>query len=96
MDYSDVDPKSLILRDHLAFERTMLANERTMLAYIRSALGMAAGGVTLLQVFPDTSWGAPGGMGLLVGSILCLAAGGIRFWVTRRRLRTVQEAPKGS
>ncbi len=30
--------EKLILRDHLALERTRLANERTLLTYIRSAL----------------------------------------------------------
>ena len=30
--------KELILRDHLALERTKLANERTLFAYIRMAL----------------------------------------------------------
>ena len=30
--------EELILRDHLALDRTRLANERTLLAYLRTAL----------------------------------------------------------
>ena len=28
----------MILRDHLAYDRTVLANERTLLSYLRSAI----------------------------------------------------------
>lgn len=36
--YEKLDRKSLILRDHLAVDRTILANERTVLAYVRTIL----------------------------------------------------------
>lgn len=40
----------LILRDHLALERTRLSNERTLLSYIRSSLYLLVGGIALVQV----------------------------------------------
>jgi len=36
--------EKIILRDHLAMERTKLANERTLLSYLRSALYLFLGG----------------------------------------------------
>ncbi|MCL2773848.1 MAG: DUF202 domain-containing protein [Oscillospiraceae bacterium] len=39
----------LILRDHLAINRTVLANERTLLAYIRTCLGFFATGTALIN-----------------------------------------------
>jgi putative membrane protein len=44
----------LILRDHLALDRTRLANERTLLAYVRTAFMLVAAGVTALKLFVDT------------------------------------------
>jgi len=38
--YEGVKPDQLILRDHLALDRTELANERTLLAYIRTSLAL--------------------------------------------------------
>ena len=37
----------LILRDHLAADRTVLANERTFLAYIRTTLTLFVAGYLL-------------------------------------------------
>jgi putative membrane protein len=44
----------LILRDHLALDRTRLANERTLLAYIRTAFMLVVAGVTALKLFVET------------------------------------------
>jgi len=49
--YSDED--KLILRDHLAIDRTVLANERTLLSYVRTALAFFIAGVGVLHFFPD-------------------------------------------
>ena len=49
--YSKFDKEKLILRDHLAIDRTILANERTLLAYIRTALTLFVAGVTFIQFF---------------------------------------------
>ena len=45
------DDLHLILRDHLALDRTRLANRRTMLAYLRTALMLLVSGATLVKVF---------------------------------------------
>lgn len=49
--YVRFDEDDLILRDHLAADRTMLANERTLLAYVRTALTLIIVGVSLLKLF---------------------------------------------
>ena len=46
--YENFSKKELILRDHLAIDRTILANERTILAYVRTSLAIAAAGATLI------------------------------------------------
>lgn len=48
-DKFEVNEK-LILRDHLALQRTKLANERTLLTYIRSALYLIIAGIAFLNV----------------------------------------------
>ncbi len=45
-----VNREPLILRDHLALERTRLSNERTLLSYIRSSLYLLIGGIALIQI----------------------------------------------
>jgi putative membrane protein len=47
--YAKFKRDSLILRDFLAVDRTVLANERTYLAYIRTALAMLILGISGLQ-----------------------------------------------
>lgn len=51
--YVENPPEDMILRDHLAFDRTILANERTGLAYVRTVLVALASGFTLMKLFPD-------------------------------------------
>ena len=41
--------EELILRDHLAIDRTRLANERTLLAYVRTALMLLVAGATAVK-----------------------------------------------
>jgi putative membrane protein len=48
--YGSVTPDALIVRDHLAVERTVLANERTLLAYIRTSLAFLITGGSLMHV----------------------------------------------
>jgi len=49
--YAKDEPGQLILRDHLAIDRTVLANERTFLAYIRTALTLFVVGASLIKFF---------------------------------------------
>lgn len=75
----------LILRDHLALERTRLANERTLMAYIRSSLYLIIGGLALTQVkgHGDLYW--IGFMALAL-SVIFAVIGIIRFHTLRRQL----------
>lgn len=49
--YASFRNEDLILRDHLAIDRTVLANERTLLAYVRTALAFLVVGGSLLKFF---------------------------------------------
>ena len=49
--YTHSTPDQLILRDHLAADRTVLANDRTFLAYARTALALLVSGITLVRFF---------------------------------------------
>ena len=87
------NPDELILRDHLARDRTKLANERTLLAYIRTAFMLFVAGATALKVFVDTP-------GVVVTSWLFIALGVFvgafgawRFIVMRRRIDDKHRVP---
>lgn len=73
--------------DPLAVERTRLANERTLLAYIRTALAFGAGGMVLLQFFPQYPSLLSFAWALLVAGAVTLAFGAYRFISIERRLR---------
>ena len=49
--YSEFDAEHMILRDHLAADRTTLSNQNTFLAYIRTALTLFVAGVTFVRFF---------------------------------------------
>lgn len=49
--YKNANSSEMILRDHLAYDRTVLANERTLLAYMRTAIMLLVTGGTLLRLF---------------------------------------------
>jgi putative membrane protein len=75
----------LILRDHLALERTRLANERTFMAYIRSALYLLIGGLALLQLqeYGDLQW-----VGITSVSLAAIFSiiGIVRFYQLKKQL----------
>ena len=50
MIHEQFTAEELILRDHLALDRTRLANERTLLAYLRTALMLIVAGATAEKV----------------------------------------------
>lgn len=47
--YKNFTTKELILRDHLAIDRTVLSNETTLFSYIRTSLALIAAGATLIH-----------------------------------------------
>ncbi|MGL4911655.1 MAG: DUF202 domain-containing protein [Romboutsia sp.] len=53
--------ENMILRDHLAVDRTLLANERTYLSYLRTVVSFIVAGLTL--------WKTVGGF---TGNIICI------------------------
>lgn len=53
ISYAGDDKQEMVLRDHLAVDRTIMANETSFLAYVRTALTLAVAGVTLLKLFHD-------------------------------------------
>jgi putative membrane protein len=92
MDYREIDPDRMILRDHLARDRTALANERTLLAYIRTAIALLAAGGTLLKFFWDSAFIRVLGVLLLAVGAATMGLGAWRFRTISRRLRRLTEA----
>jgi putative membrane protein len=85
--YQGHTPEELILRDHLAIDRTRLANERTLLAYIRTALMLLVTGASAVKFVGTshdviiTGWVFIG-LAFVVGYI-----GTARFLRTRQRIK---------
>ncbi|MFK2620915.1 DUF202 domain-containing protein [Bacteroides fragilis] len=85
--------KELILRDHLALERTKLANERTKLAnertlfaYIRMALYLLTVGIGIFQIesisrLDGLAWGC------IIAGIFLFFLGFVRFEQMRKHLK---------
>ena len=67
--------KEIILRDHLAIDRTKLANQRTILAYIRTAIMIFASGITIIKLIPADSFFYLLGILLIILIFPCLAIG---------------------
>ena len=87
--YAHVKSDEMILRDHLARDRTVLANERTLLAYIRTAIAMLAAGGTLLTVFPgNLSLWVLGVLAIVLG-IVVTAIGIWRFSVIASHVHSI-------
>lgn len=68
--YQKFNKEELILRDHLAIDRTILSNERTILSYSRTALGVMAAGATLIHFISDYRIKAAGAALILFGFII--------------------------
>ncbi len=77
--------EEIILRDHLAMERTKLANERTLLSYIRASLYLLLGGVGLLGLKDFQDLRVIGYISLTL-SIILLVIGVYRYTLLRRHL----------
>lgn len=71
--YCEFAKEELILRDHLAIDRTILANERTLLAYLRLALTLFVAGLTFIKFFYSL-WAD------IIG-VLCLPIGGFAILI---------------
>ncbi len=88
--YSQFASDELILRDHLAMDRTIMANERTFLAYIRTGLGLFAAGVSLLQFFPPPLLQIAGWM-LIPAGVITISTGLMRYRKMKGLIEQVRE-----
>ena len=99
--YQDVKPDQLILRDHLALDRTELANERTLLAYVRTSLALFLTGFSAMHLpafnqelaFADIAYEAFGWV-LIGGAILVMIIGLIRYRRVMQRIAAADEPPQ--
>jgi putative membrane protein len=78
--------EEIILRDHLAMERTKLANERTLLSYIRTSLYLMLGGIAFLGMGDLYDTQVPGYISLAL-SALILIIGILRFYQLKKHLK---------
>ena len=98
MSHEYYDCEELILRDHLAIDRTVLANERTLLAYIRTTLALLAAGASFVQFF-KLLWLEVIGYLLIVSGLVLVSIGFRRFLSFRhainetKKLIQTQEKP---
>lgn len=90
--YRRFDPQRLILRDHLAIDRTILANERTLLAYVRTALGFLVLGLTFLHFFPHRVAQGAAYVFLAIGALVAVI-GAWRFVRLQRALAAIRRGP---
>jgi len=84
--YSHFCPEDMILRDHLALDRTVLANERTFLAHIRTALTFIAAGLAFIKLFPNEIPSHIFGWLMIAAGILVMAMGVRRVRQFNRKL----------
>lgn len=84
--YRNFAPEQMILRDHLALDRTVLASERTFLSYVRTALGLFSAGVACVKFIIDSPLIYVIGMVMLVAAPIVLIYGLVRFTTIRDKL----------
>jgi putative membrane protein len=89
--YENFTKKELILRDHLAIDRTTMANERTILAYIRTAFAVIAAGAALIHFFEDLKIKSIGGL-MIISGILIAVFGVYRFRLMQNSIRKVERS----
>lgn len=82
--------KDLILREHLAIERTKLANETTLLSYIRTGLYFIVAGSTLGHLINTVFWRISGIPLMLIG-LAIMILGFIRYKKVARLIELSRE-----
>lgn len=100
--YSQFDTTELILRDHLAIDRTLLANERTLMSYLRSGVALFIAGISIIH-FSQEGWFTATGFLCLPCGIITVLFGIARFRkmdkdisVVRLELRNISEMENSS
>jgi putative membrane protein len=89
--YEKFNEKDLILRDHLAIDRTRLANERSFLAYVRTALTLLITGLSLIKFF-DTFTAQIVGWIFIVFGIITVILGIVRYLMFRKNIDKVAKS----
>ena len=87
--YTKFNPDELILRDHLAADRTMLANERTLLSYLRASIFLIISAITFLKVFSSEWYMIATSYFLIVLGLIIGVIGTIRFLNMKRRIESI-------
>lgn len=87
--------QDMILRDHLAVERTGMANERTLLSYLRTALLLLATGLSFIKILKDMKIFVIIGLVLVPVSILVFLTGLWSFIKTRRKIDALYQEEDG-
>jgi len=78
--------EELILRDHLALDRTRLANERTLLAYMRTALMLLVAGASAVKFVGKSQDVIITGWVFMVLAFVVAVLGTWRFLAMRRAI----------
>lgn len=83
--YQRFQQKEMILRDHLAVDRTTFASERTLLAYTRTAFTVIITGLSLIKFF-TLLFALLCGWIFIIFGVVILVWGGIRFLKFRNNI----------
>jgi len=86
--YCRFPKEELILRDHLAIDRTVLANERTLLAYVRTALAIFVAGVSFIQFFDSILMAVLGWIFVPIG-VFIFVVGFLRYKKMANRIQKI-------
>lgn len=87
--YTRYTKEQLILRDHLAVDRTVLANENTFLAYVRTALTFFVSGITFVHFFGDLIVEVLGWLFMPIG-VAIFIAGWLRYVRMQKTLKILE------
>jgi putative membrane protein len=80
--------EEIILRDHLALERTKLANERTLLSYLRTALYLFLGGLALLEMVDIVKVRNLGFVSIFLSAVFLLT-GIFRYYQLKKHMKNL-------
>lgn len=77
----------MILRDHLALDRTKLANQRTLLSFVRTSLYLVISGIALMKVelLERISWLSYGVLGV---SLIVFVVGVTNYLIFRNKIKS--------
>ena len=91
--YAQFNTSELILRDHLAVDRTLLANERTLLSYLRSGVALFIAGISIVH-FSNQGWFSAVGFLCLPCGVLTVLFGIQRFRQMNRAILVIRQELK--